>query len=195
MSALLYGLNAGLSFSPHTLGMIMTSLGQGRKKGLYFMLGALHFDLCLVIVILSYFQKIHFPNNFQLIMQLTSGLLVIRMGYKSFLAKPKLDIKQSQSKSSWMEGFLIQAFNPNPYLFWFFIGAPTVLNLKSWSSSIQFIGLFLGTLYFLKTIILEISSRISTDRLIESKTAIYLRKSISVLTMINGLYLMLKISL
>jgi threonine/homoserine/homoserine lactone efflux protein len=193
MNALLYGLNAGLGFSPHTLGMVMKTIVSGRRSGLIFMLSG--FTLDLILIVTAFFVQNSFEMNpmIQLGLKILSGFMIVRMGIKAYKSRLNFEVaSEAQVLSSWREGFLLQLFNPNPYLFWFLIGVPYMVSLKNPFLALQFAVIFLLVTYGLKSLIIEICARASSGEFFSSKNFIFLRKGISLMTIGNGGFLIVQ---
>lgn len=190
MSALLYGLNAGLSFSPHTLGMVLKTIMSGRKDGLLFMLSGLTLDLILITTVLVVQDSFELDMTYQLLLHVLSGLMVIRMGLKAYKARLNLETPV-KNISSWKEGFFLQMLNPNPYVFWVLIGVPYMISLKNSGLAFQFVLVFLAVTYGLKTLIVESCARVSGGDFLKSKNFMLVRKTVSVITIMNGLYIVI----
>ena len=190
MSALLYGMNAGLGFSPHTLGMIMKTMLSGRRSGLIFLLSGVLVDVLLISLAWGIKDQIELGTSVQRLMRIGSGALIIRMGYKAYFAKVN-PAKSPAQGSSWGEGFLLQLTNPNPYIFWFLVGVPLLLQLKSDISAVEFVLTFMLVTYGIKALIVELCARLSKEFIFNSVGFKRLRMGVAGLTLVNGSYLIL----
>ena len=188
MSALLFGLQAGLGFSPHTMSMVLRTLLGGRRSGLTFMLSGIGFDLILVAGAFLLKDTFSMGEEIKKSMSIIAGLALIRMGYQAFRAKPVMKA-QGPSSVHLREGFILQAFNPNPYIFWFLIGVPYMLSLDLWQA-LQFALTFLAVTYGIKVLIIESCARAASLSVFNDRRLTRLRKSVSVLTLLNGIYLL-----
>ena len=188
MSALLFGLTAGLSFSPHTLGMVLKTIMSGRRNGLIFMLSGLSLDIILIASVLLLQSSFELNEAHQHLLRGFSGLMVIRMGIKAYRARLDLQLSKKDT-SSWREGFILQLLNPNPYLFWVLIGVPYMISLRNDGLALQFVLTFTFVTYGIKTLIVESCARASDGNLLKTRNFMLVRKVVSIITILNGAYI------
>ncbi|MFN7823826.1 MAG: LysE family transporter [Pseudobdellovibrionaceae bacterium] len=187
---LLYGMNAGLSMSPHTIGSILMAHQRGKRQGYAFVLVGLMLDLSLIIVIYYLGNGLSFSNREQQILRIISGIITIRMGLRLFNAKINTQSSYRRLSRPFSSGFLIQIFNPNPYVFWLAIGLPHLIKAQTKSEAILFCLVFLSVTYILKVLIMEFSMKISDFC---SKAALVnTRKLIAFSTVTAGCFLIIQ---
>jgi threonine/homoserine/homoserine lactone efflux protein len=195
MQAVLYGMNAGLGLSPHTLGMLLTATVRGRKSGFLFMLGAVIFDLLLIMSVLLIQGQLEMGGRTKLILQLISGLLVIRMGWKALGSGNAIKDGPEVSGASLKEGIILQIFNPNPYLFWFMIGVPNMMAMQDTYLALKFTLIFMLVTYGLKLLMMELTVRIAEGNLFRKKIFHLVRQSVAIVMILNGSYITIQNSI
>ena len=122
------GLTAGLSPGPLLMLLISETVKQNRKAGILVACAPLITDLPIVLIALFVLQAI---SDYHFILGIISVLGALYLGYLA-LENIKLknfdpDIDELRSKSL-KKAIITNFLNPNPYLFWITIGAPTVLK-------------------------------------------------------------------
>ncbi len=122
------GLTAGLSPGPLLMLLISETIKQNRKAGIMVACAPLITDLPIVIISLFVLQAI---SDYHFILGIISVLGALYLGYLAFenirLKYYDFDTDNTGPKSLG-KGIITNFLNPNPYLFWMTIGAPTVLR-------------------------------------------------------------------
>ena len=122
------GLTAGLSPGPLLMLLISETVKQNRKAGILIACVPLITDLPIVLISLLILQLI---SDYHFILGIISLLGAIYLGYLAYenvrLKNIAPDIDELKPKSL-KKGIITNFLNPNPYLFWITIGAPTVLK-------------------------------------------------------------------
>jgi threonine/homoserine/homoserine lactone efflux protein len=122
------GLTAGLSPGPLLMLLISETIKQNRKAGILVACTPLITDLPIVLISIFVLQAI---SDYHFILGIISVLGALYLGYLAFenirLKHFDPDIDELKSKSL-KKGIITNFLNPNPYLFWMTIGAPTVLK-------------------------------------------------------------------
>ena len=122
------GLTAGLSPGPLLMLLISETIKQNRKAGILVACVPLITDLPIVLISLIILQVI---SDYHFILGVISLLGAIYLGYLAYenirLKNIIPDIEELKPKSL-KKGIITNFLNPNPYLFWMTIGAPTVLK-------------------------------------------------------------------
>lgn len=123
---LILGLAAGLSPGPLLMLVISETLQQGVRAGIKVALSPLITDLPIILVTLLTLSQL---SQYQTILGLASllgGCFILYLGYES-LRTPGIDVGVAPPAArSLTKGILTNALNPNPYLFWASVGAPTL---------------------------------------------------------------------
>ncbi len=132
-AGLLLGLSAGLAPGPLLTLVIAQTLQHSSCEGTKVALAPLITDPPIVAVSIFVLSEL---SGFEKIIGATSlagAVYVLYLAYGSLLAGPlSMEPSESQPRSV-RKGVLINALNPNPYLFWITVGAPFVL--KSYAES------------------------------------------------------------
>ncbi|WP_028322411.1 LysE family translocator [Desulfatiglans anilini] len=123
----LLGLSAGFAPGPLLTLVITETLRHDIKSGIKVALAPILTDFPIIILTLFFLSKL---NDFHTILGLISiagGLFILTMAYESIRIKGiDLDSRDSET-NSFTKGILANALNPHPYLFWFSVGAPTMV--------------------------------------------------------------------
>ena len=142
----LLGLAAGFAPGPLLFLVLRESLHHGSPAGIRTALAPLISDP--PIILLSFFLVAEIAR-YDLILGLISlagAALVGHLGWDSLkTADIQVDLNQPAS-SSLRKGVLINVLSPHPYIFWFTVGAPIILQARD--SGPLAITLFLGGFYF-----------------------------------------------
>ncbi len=122
------GLTAGLSPGPLLMLLISETIKQNRKAGIMVACAPLITDLPIVLISLF---VLHAISDYHFILGIISVLGALYLGYLAFenirLKYYDFDTVKTGPKSLG-KGIITNFLNPNPYLFWMTIGAPTVLR-------------------------------------------------------------------
>jgi threonine/homoserine/homoserine lactone efflux protein len=122
------GLTAGLSPGPLLMLLISETIKQNRKAGILVACAPLITDLPIVLISLFVLQAI---SDYHFILGIISVLGALYLAYLAFenirLKHYDFDTGKAAPKSL-RKGIITNFLNPNPYLFWMTIGAPTVLK-------------------------------------------------------------------
>lgn len=122
------GLTAGLSPGPLLMLLISETIKKNRKAGILVACSPLITDLPIVLVSLFVLKAI---SDYHFILGIISVLGALYLGYLAYenirLKHYDFDIDKAGPKSL-IKGIITNFLNPNPYLFWITIGAPTVLK-------------------------------------------------------------------
>ncbi len=120
-------MSAGFAPGPLLTLVITETLRHDIKSGIKVALAPILTDFPIIILTLFFLSKL---NDFHTILGLISiagGLFILTMAYESIRIKGiDLDSRDSET-NSFTKGILANALNPHPYLFWFSVGAPTMV--------------------------------------------------------------------
>ena len=146
-SGLLLGLSAGFAPGPLLALIISETLEHGIKEGIKVAMAPIITDA--PIVLLALFMVSEIANFDQVLgfISICGGIYISYLGYKSLLSvgmQLKLNANKPQSLK---KGIIANFLSPNPYLFWFTVGAPIVVRAAE--QSIQFSLIFLASFYLL----------------------------------------------
>ena len=141
------GLSSGLTPGPLLTLVIFETLQHDTKSGVKVALAPIITDLPIIILTFFILAMLSNFHNLLGIISLAGGFFVLFMGYKSIRSKGvEINIQSNQPKSL-TKGILANTLSPYPYLFWFSIGAPTMI--KAMNVSIIALFAFICSFYTL----------------------------------------------
>jgi len=158
------GISAGLSPGPLLTMVITASLRSGFAGGLRVALSPLITDL--PIILLSVLLSTSLPVGALRWVGTVGALVVIGLGVEALHASrnaqlPRDQAAQAAPQGELWRGALVNALNPNPYLFWMAVGGPALVS--SWRISpwytLAFIVSFYGLLIGSKIVVAWLVSR------------------------------------
>ena len=120
------GLSSGFAPGPLLTLVISETLQHDAKAGAKVALAPMITDLPIIILTLFFFSKLSNFHDILGIISLSGGVFILTMGYQSLCTRGvEISLKKRKPKSL-IKGVLANATNPNPYLFWLSVGAPTM---------------------------------------------------------------------
>ncbi|MDH3715001.1 MAG: LysE family transporter [Gammaproteobacteria bacterium] len=143
-SAVLLGASGGLSPGPLLMLLIAETLRHGLRAGLMVSIAPLLSDM--PIVILSFIVLAQLADM-RLVMggiSFAGALLLFYLGLGNLHYREMPERPQATPGRSLRKAVMINFLNPNPYLFWLLLGAPTVIDAwqRSVGEALTFICLF-----------------------------------------------------
>ena len=176
------GLTAGLSPGPLLMLLISETIKHNRRAGVLVACAPLITDLPIVLISIFVLQVI---SDYHLILGIISLLGAIYLGYLAYenikLKHFDPDLNELRTKSL-RKAIITNFLNPNPYLFWMTIGAPTVL--KGYRTNI-----FLSVCFVAGFYIFLVGSKIIIALLVDRSKALIKSKLYVLLIKILGLIL------
>ena len=153
MDAILFaislGLFSGLSPGPLMTVVLAASLERGFRAGLATAIAPLLTDLPVILLSLLVLRRV--PEWFLASVTLAGGLFVAYIGVKTVVVARRPRVETGETEASARDlwrGALVNLLSPHPWLFWFTVGTPFLL--QSWGEapwkSIAFLVVFLGLL-------------------------------------------------
>jgi len=174
ISGIIFGLTLGMSPGPLSTLVISETLKHDKKEGIKIAIAPILTDLPIVLITLLILSKL---TNFDPILGSISILGAIFIGYLAYenisIKKIELDVSEAKPQSL-KKGVIANFLNPHPYVFWFIIGAPTVL--RAWG-----VSLFSAILFILGFYIFLVGSKISIAVIVE-KSRSFLKSNVYVYT-------------
>ena len=174
ISGIIFGLTLGMSPGPLLTLVISETLKHDKKEGIKIAIAPILTDLPIVLITLLILSKL---TNFDPILGSISILGAIFIGYLAYenisIKKIELDVSEAKLQSL-KKGVIANFLNPHPYVFWFIIGAPTVL--RAWD-----VSLFSAILFILGFYVFLVGSKISIAVIVE-KSRSFLKSNIYVYT-------------
>ena len=144
-SGIVFGLSAGISPGPLLILVISETLHYNIKEGIKVACVPLITDVPIVLATTLIFSRLfHFEPLMGLI-SLCGALFIGYLGYESITAKGVETATQSGEPQSFKKGIVTNFLNPHPYMFWFVVGAPTVikaLDLNLFSALLFIVGFY-----------------------------------------------------
>ena len=161
VSGLVLGLSAGLSPGPLMALVLAQTIEHGVKEGCKTALAPLITDAPVIaasLFVTTQLSRIHWFLSF---ISFAGGIYVAWLAWKSFFPP---EIAESTGKSepkTWSKAFFTNILSPNPWLFWFTVGAATVLKAKAsgWIDVALFLLLFYGLLCGSKALLAVIAGQ------------------------------------
>jgi threonine/homoserine/homoserine lactone efflux protein len=183
-AGIIIGLSAGFSPGPLLTLVISQSLKHGVKEGIKVAVAPLITDLPIILISIFILEEL---ANFRTILGVISiigGLFVAYLAYESFqTSRFRIDIQDAEPRSL-RKAIVVNVLNPHPYLFWFSLGAPTIL--KEWKenpfTAIAFITGFYACL---------VGSKIFTAAFVSKTRQSFISKVYTYLMRVLGILLLL----
>jgi len=144
LAGLLLGLSGGLTPGPLLALAASETLRHGVCAGIRVALAPLLTDAPIVLATLWLLQPLAEQNLVLAILSLSGGCYLIWLGLDG-LRFQGANLKPTHAAGSLRRGVMANFFNPNPWLFWLTVGAPTVLEAwrrAGWLAVIAFIASF-----------------------------------------------------
>lgn len=144
ISGLVLGASAGFAPGPLMTLVVMQTLQHGTREGCKTALVPLLTDLPVILLSLFLITRVAGLNTFLGIISLAGGSFVLYLARQSF-RPPKLNTKGPAAEpQSFRKGFLINILSPNPWIFWFTVGAATFSKALShgWQAAAVFLLIF-----------------------------------------------------
>ncbi len=125
------GLSAGFTPGPLLTLVISETLQHDIKSGVKVALAPIITDLPIIILTLFVLSKLTSFHNILGVISLVGGFFILFMSYESIRTKGvELNLRKVEPRSL-IKGVLANALSPNPYLFWFTVGAPIMAKAIS----------------------------------------------------------------
>lgn len=127
-SGIIFGLAGGLSPGPLLTLVISETLKHNRKEGIKVAVAPLITDLPIVLVTVFILSELSKFNSILGTISLLGALFLMYLAYESITVKGiDLDLQKVRAQSL-KKGIITNFLNPHPYLFWFAVGAPTIIK-------------------------------------------------------------------
>lgn len=145
ISGFLLGLS-GLIPGPLFTLVVFETLKHGIKEGVKISVSPLITDLPIILVTLLIFSRLSGIDHVLGIIAFTGSAFLIYLSFESFSFKGNLTTLSSRKSHAIKKGVIANFLNPSPYIFWFSIGAPTVV--KAYKEGILYASVFVIIFYF-----------------------------------------------
>jgi threonine/homoserine/homoserine lactone efflux protein len=177
----------GLVPGPLLTLVISETLKHGTKEGIRVALSPLITDLPIILVTTLVMSRLADTNHILGFIAFGGSIFLIYLAIESFsfsTSRSDANIQASVIK----KGVIANLLNPSPYLFWFTIGAPTMI--KAFGESIitasLFIILFYSVLIGSKIVIAMVTGR--AKNFLSSRYYIYLIRVLGIFLILFALY-------
>jgi threonine/homoserine/homoserine lactone efflux protein len=121
------GLVAGISPGPVLTMVVLETFRGGWGRGSAVAAGPLLADGPIILVALLVLAQL--PAGFLPAVSLVGGVFLLYLGATTLLAARRPVPRQSASrKAGLLKGLLARGLSPNPYLFWFLVGGPLLVQ-------------------------------------------------------------------
>lgn len=145
ITGVVVGLAGGFSPGPITTLVIVQSFRYGLAEGLKVAIAPLLTDAPVALIALVVIARLDDADRALGIIALMGAGFLAYLAYENAFARPPQMTTSADLPRSLRKGILTNFVNPNPYLFWFTVGAPTVM--EAYRLDHIFVGLFIGGLY------------------------------------------------
>ncbi len=159
-SGIVFGLTLGISPGPLLTLVISETLKHDKKEGMKVAIAPVITDLPIVLITLLLLSKLSDFNPILGSISILGAIFIGYLAYESISAKRiELNI-QDVKPQSLKKGVIANFLNPHPYVFWFAVGAPTVLKALG-------ISLFSAILFTLGFYVFLVGSKILVAIIVE----------------------------
>ncbi|MCP2520564.1 LysE family translocator [SCandidatus Aminicenantes bacterium Aminicenantia_JdfR_composite] len=127
-SSIVFGLAAGISPGPLLTLVISETLKYNKKEGFKVAIAPLVTDVPIVLITIFILTKLSNFNSILGVISILGAIFLTYLAYESITFKGiNLDLQKLKPQSL-KKGVIANFLNPHPYIFWFTIGAPTILK-------------------------------------------------------------------
>ena len=182
ISGIIFGLSGGFTPGPLMTLVISETLRHGLREGLKIAMVPVISDFPIVLCSLLILSHLTEAEIMLGILALAGAAYLIHLGWESMRFKGKTPENEDAKPQSFKKGIITNFLNPNPYMFWITVGAPTVLRAYD-------INLFSAILFILSMYFCLVGSKVLTA-VITGKSRNFLKSRGYVLT-IRGLGVLL----
>jgi threonine/homoserine/homoserine lactone efflux protein len=158
LSALSFGLAAGLKPGPLGVLVIQQTLSKGLPAGVRASLAPLITDGPIIIAALWLLSQVKNIDVFAAVLSLFGGVYLLWLSAKMFRARQISLSGKLTVQGSLATAVKLNFLNPGPYLFWFTVGGSYIIR-GSASESIVFVVTAIGTLIASKLAVALLAAR------------------------------------
>jgi threonine/homoserine/homoserine lactone efflux protein len=145
ISGIIFGLSSGLIPGPLLTLVISETLKHGIREGIKISIVPLLSDLPIVLVTILILTRLSDIRPALGIISILGTIFLFFLAIESLSFKGS-DIDTEVKPQSVKKGLITNLLNPSPYIFWFSIGAPTVV--KAMDIGLLSASLFILSFYF-----------------------------------------------
>jgi threonine/homoserine/homoserine lactone efflux protein len=161
VSGILLGFSCGLSPGVLLTLVITQTLQHGAREGCKVALAPLGSDLPIVLLAVLFAAKVGALRPTLGLISIAGGVFVLYLAWESFRPAPLVTVAAEVQPRSWSKGVFANLFNPNPWLFWFTVGAATLNKTMadSWLAAAVFLGCFYALLVGSKVLVAVLAAK------------------------------------
>ncbi len=128
ITGIVFGLSGGITPGPLLMLIISETIKYGWKEGFKLSFVPIMSDLPVVLLSLGIIARLKDADFIIGLITIGGAMFITYLAYES-LTFSATEIRNSQKRTgSLSKGVLLNLLNPNPYIFWLSIGAPTVIR-------------------------------------------------------------------
>lgn len=165
---IIFGLSSGISPGPLQTLVVSETLKNNRKNGIKVAIAPFITDPFIILMTTLILSKL---SNFDLILgsiSIIGSIFLSYLAYKNIIFE-KFTFRKIEKIKSLEKGIIANFLNPNPYIFWFTVGGPTVLKaleVNIYTAIFFFIGFYFflfGSLMSIAIIVDEYRNVLKSD--------------------------------
>jgi len=175
------GLYAGFSPGPLLALVISQTIKHGPKEGAKVAFAPIATDFPILLVSTLLLIRLSGYKAILGVVSILGALFLVYLAYASIKTRGvEVNIDQ-EVPYSFIKGAIINALNPNPYVFWITIGAPTIIKgfAESYIVPVLFVGSFLGCLVGSKVLLAVIAGK--SKHFLTGRAYLYIMRSLGIL--------------
>lgn len=187
IKAFLLGLS-GLVPGPLFTLVVTESLKNGIKEGIKVALSPLITDTPIILITVLVFSGLKDLDHVLGCIAFSGSIFLIYLSWESILFTGPGTESTGKKSRSVKKGIIVNLLNPSPYIFWFSIGAPIIVNAfnEKFIYAVLFLTVFYVTLVGSKIIIAVITGK--SKNFLGSRYYIYLIKFLGVVLLVFALF-------
>jgi threonine/homoserine/homoserine lactone efflux protein len=128
LSGAALGASAGLSPGPLQALVISETLQHGRREGMKVSFAPLLTDFPIILLAVFLLSKMADFGAVMGLISICGALFVFRLAFLNLKTAGRLEDSAIAAPASLKRAAVTNFLNPHPYMFWVFVGAPTVLG-------------------------------------------------------------------
>lgn len=133
VAGLVLGLSAGFSPGPLSVLLISQTLKHGTREGIKVSFAPLFSDAPIIALTMLVLTQIAGSQTLLGGISIAGGMFLLYLAYESFRTRGIELAGQMDAPQSLTKGVVVNLLNPNPYVFWLTVGAPTMV--KAWTET------------------------------------------------------------
>ncbi len=179
---------SGLIPGPLLTLVISETLKHGPKEGIKIAASPLITDFPIILVITLIMSKLPETDTILGLIAFSGSIYLIYLACESLSFKGVDPEVSGSPMHSIKKGIIANFLNPSPYVFWFTIGAPTIIKAydESLSYALLFIIVFYSVLTGSKVVVAVITGK--AKNFLNSKSYVVIIKSLGALMLLFAIY-------